>query len=139
MVKESPLDPPPMSVNTRSQYVWVALAAQEHVWCWIHVTVLQTSWIHVTVPLKSGIHVTVLQDTRGGVYVPETGTTAAWISGPGDRGLRWPRAVLAVLVVWLMPLRRKFWDAWYEMQLGLCTLAGMLVFLGQVWREGCSL
>ena len=23
MVKESPLDPPPMSVNTRSQYVWV--------------------------------------------------------------------------------------------------------------------
>ena len=27
MVKESPLDPPPMRVNTRSQYVWVTLAA----------------------------------------------------------------------------------------------------------------
>ena len=41
MVKESPLDPPPMSVNTRSQYVWV------------------TTGFRVTLPFGTGFRVTL--------------------------------------------------------------------------------
>ena len=94
MVKESPFDPPPMSANTRSQYVWVATG------------------FRVALPFGSAVgHVSQ--------YLRVAGYSLA-VAGS-------PESPLAVCCLGRIGCHgRKFLDAWHEMQVGLCTLAGML-------------